>query len=78
MKISRIVRIKNPAITEDHSAAARVNLTSDTDGAGLGAGGSGGGGAGGTGSVGSKGGPGTSLLIRLSLPLRSDKETTGV
>ena len=53
MKISRIVRTKNPAITEDHSAAARVNLTSDTDGTGLGAGDSGAGGAGGTGSVGS-------------------------
>lgn len=53
MKISRIVRINNPKINDDHRAAARVNLTSFTALAVAGVDGSGAGGAGGIGGVGS-------------------------
>jgi len=67
MNTSRIVRTSSPAMSEDHSAAARVNLTSLTAAGVLVAGGAGAGGAGGIGGVASWAEPSGSLVVIPSL-----------
>src|SRR5262249_3417946 len=72
MNTSSRIRITNPAINAVHSAAARVNFTADSGGAGFDvgevvAGGSAGRGAG-TGSIGRSGDADGSLVMAPSLP----------
>ena len=72
MKISNTIRIRNPEMSEDHSAAARVNFTSWACSPGeLPVSGSAT-----TGGVGSPGGEFGSLLIGSSWSLPGRKETT--
>ena len=80
MNTSSRIRITNPAINADHSAAARVNFTADSgvsgvSGVGVTAEGSAGAGNG-TASGGRSGDTDGSLVIAPSLPFRQPNETT--
>src|SRR6478752_2578900 len=79
MNTSSRIRITNPAINADHSAAARVNFTADSgvpgfDDGDVVAGGPEGAGAG-TGSIGRSADADGSLVIAPSLPFRTSNET---